>query len=59
MTLSNFGGAVQSGTVKGTVNLPQINLKKFSGNPLEWQSLWDLFKSSIDDRRDAAEPAKF
>ena len=42
-----------------SVKLPNISLKKFNGNPLEWPAFWDLFKTSIDDRRDIGEPAKF
>ena len=46
-------------TVKTTVKLPTINLLKFGGNPLDWQSFWDLFRTSIHDRNDIADPAKF
>ena len=42
-----------------SVKLPNISLKKFNGNPLEWPAFWDLFKTSIDDRRDIGESAKF
>ena len=42
-----------------SVKLPNISLKKFNGSPLEWPSFWDLFKSSIHNRTDIAEPTKF
>ena len=42
-----------------SVKLPNITLKKFSGNPLEWPAFWDLFETSIHKRSDIAEPAKF
>lgn len=29
------------------VKLPQLNIKKFSGNPLKWQEFWDSFESMI------------
>ena len=42
-----------------SVKLPNIHLKTFDGNPIEFPSFWDLFKTSIHDRKDIAPPAKF
>ena len=42
-----------------SVKLPTIRLRTFNGSPLEWQCFWDLFKSSVHDRNDLAESAKF
>ena len=42
-----------------SVKLPNIQLTKFSGNPLEWTTFWDLFRTTIHDRMDIAAPAKF
>ena len=41
------------------VKLPQIKLLKFSGEPLEWLSFWDLYRTSVHDRTDLPEPLKF
>ena len=41
------------------MKLPTIKMTKISRNPLEWQSFWDLFKTSFHDRKDLGEPAKF
>lgn len=42
-----------------SVKLPNITLKKFSGDPLQWSSFWDMFRTSIHERSDIAVPAKF
>lgn len=42
-----------------TVKLPDIKLEKFSGDPLQWTIFWDMFRTSIHDRKDLAIPAKF
>ena len=42
-----------------SVKLPNITLKKFNGNPLDWPAFWDLFKTSIGQRQDIGDPAKF
>lgn len=43
----------------GAVKLPDIKLIKFSGDPLRWVEFWDLFRSSIHERTDLPNPAKF
>ena len=42
-----------------TVKLPEIKLVKFSGDPLQWQKFYDLFKTAIHDRSDLSNSAKF
>ena len=42
-----------------TVKLPNITLKTFGGDPLEWPAFWDLYKCSIHDRKDISDAAKF
>ena len=32
------------------VKLPELVIKKFSGNILEWQSFWDQFSSEIHQK---------
>ena len=39
--------------------LPQLYLLKFDGDPLSWNSFWELFKSSVHDRKDLPAPSKF
>ena len=45
--------------VTASVKLPNIKLGKFTRNPLEWNTFWDLYKTSIHDRTDIGSPAKF
>ena len=33
--------------VKNSCKLPKLELPKFSGNPMDWPGLWDLFQTSI------------
>ena len=42
-----------------SVKLPYIKLSTFEGNPMHWPAFWDLFKTSIHNRRDLSAPAKF
>ena len=39
--------------------LPQLYLLKFDGDPLSWNSFWELFKTSVHDRTDLPAPSKF
>ena len=38
-----------SSSVKHTVKLPKIEIKKFSGDPLNWKTFHDSFKSAVDE----------
>ena len=42
-----------------SVKLPNIQLLKFSGSPLEWCRFWDLFRTTIHERDDLSSAAKF
>lgn len=44
---------------KNNVQLPQIKLNKFSGNPVEWTSFYELFKSLIHDNSKLSKIEKF
>ena len=46
-----MGGDFMSYPVKKSVSvkLPKITLNNFSGDPLEWKSFWDGFRSAIHD----------
>jgi len=33
------------------VRLPKLELPTFNGNPLEWQSFWQIFESAVDSQR--------
>jgi hypothetical protein len=46
------------GTAK-SVQLPQIQLIKFSGDSLQWPKFWDLYRSSIHNRTDLSGATKF
>ena len=39
----------QNSTRKSMPKLPKLALKTFSGDPTEWQSFWDCFKTSVYD----------
>ena len=39
------------GTRKG-VRLPKLELKKFSGDPKNWQCWWDAYNSAIHENED-------
>ena len=34
---------------KASIKLPKMELPKFNGNPLQWQSFWDQFSSAIHE----------
>ena len=36
------------GSTSGMVKLPKMDLKPYSGDPLEWKSFWDSFEAAID-----------
>ena len=45
-----MGGFMSSPVRKSvSVKLPKITLNNFSGDPLEWNSFWDSFRSAIHD----------
>ena len=46
-------------TLPRLVNLPQLTLVKFSGDPLDWLKFWELFRSSVHERTDIQAPVKF
>ena len=39
--------------------LPEMDLPKFDGNPLDWEEFWDDFKQTVDDRTDIPSVTKF
>ena len=42
-----------------TVKLPKLVIKKFTGNPLEWQAFWDTFESLVHKQKALANVEKF
>ena len=42
-----------------TVELPKLELPKFSGNVLKWQKFWDSFEASINKNRNLQPVDKF
>ena len=53
--------SIHSTTVNpaNSVVLPNINLDKFNGDTLKWNTFWDMYKTTIHERTDIAIPAKF
>ena len=51
----NYSNRTESLAVK----LPNIKLMKFTGDSLQWTKFWDLFKSSIHERKDLSGATKF
>ena len=41
------------------VRLPKITLRRFDGNPLQWTTFWDTFKSTVHDSPELTEIDKF
>ena len=46
-SLRQFWGFGNSVTFNPAVKLPKLQLKEFSGDPLEWRSFWDSFEASV------------
>ena len=44
---------------KRSLRLPKLELREFSGNPLEWQSFWDQFQSSIHNNESINDVDRF
>ena len=44
---------------KGPIKLPHLTLIKFNGDPLTWTQFWDLFRTSVHERRDISPAVKF
>ena len=44
---------------KRSLRLPKLDLRAFSGNPLEWQSFWDQFQSSIHNNESINDVERF
>ena len=42
-----------------TVKLPKLQIKKFTGNAVEWQAFWDSFDSSVNKQKGLAKVEKF
>ena len=42
-----------------TNRLPKLVLPSFNGNPLEWQSFWDAFRSAVHDNSSISDVQKF
>ena len=42
-----------------TVRLPKLQMKKFTGNAVEWQAFWDSFDSSVNKQKGSAKVEKF
>ena len=64
-SVQNFFGAENPSHVakcspaKSHLKLPQIELETFDGNPLHWESFWDVFKSTIHDNNSIDDIVKF
>ena len=41
------------------VRLPKITLRRFDGNPLQWTTFWDTFKSTVHDSPELTKIDKF
>ena len=44
---------------KHSLRLPKLELRAFSGNPLEWQSFWDQFKASFHNNESINDVERF
>ena len=41
------------------VKLPKIEVPKFNGKPIEWQSFWDQFSAAVDSKINIPDVVKF
>ena len=48
-----------SSNKEAKVRLPKIELPHFDGNPLNFQSFWDLFESTVDKNEHLSDVDKF
>ena len=39
--------------------LPEIEIPKFNGKPIEWQSFWDQFSAAVDSKTNIPDVVKF
>ena len=52
---SSSGGSRHKARAKS----PKLELKKFSGCPIDWPEFWDTFRSAVDDNEELSEVDKF
>lgn len=57
--LDRAGGTRPPVNAESSVKLPFIKLLEFSGNSLDWQKFWDIFRSSVHNRNDISGATKF
>ena len=55
----SFVNSYSSGNSSNFHKLPKLDLPKFEGNVLEWQSFWDSFDSTIHSNSTLSEVQKF
>ena len=55
----SFVNSYSSGNSSNFHKLPKLDLPKFEGNVLEWQSFWDSFDSAIHSNSTLSEVQKF
>ena len=55
----SFVNSYSSGTGNNFHKLPKLDLPKFEGNVLEWESFWDSFDSAIHSNNTLSEVQKF
>ena len=49
----------RSSVTKPNINLPNVVIKKFSGNPILWQQFYDTFDAAIDKNENLSNAQKF
>ena len=49
----------RSPVTKPNINLPNVVIKKFSGNPILWQKFYDTFEAAIDKNENLSNAQKF
>ena len=51
--------SLASRSLRNFTKLPRMEIKKFDGNILNWQSFWDQFASAVHERRELTDIDKF
>ena len=58
-SLGSYSSSSAGSKCKSRAKLPKLELKKFSGCPIDWPEFWDAFRIAVDDNEEISEVDKF
>ena len=50
---------VQLPVDKSSMKLPKFEIPKYSGDPMLWQTFWDLFRAAVHNKKHLSNVEKF